>query len=71
MWTEAGGFKRLYEPETDDTDVLSLAVSPAGEIVVEIASGQPLISQLFLFDLKTGKPTDQLTRDASNAWPAW
>ena len=69
-WTEAGGFQKLYEP-TDDSDVVALTVSPAGDVVVEVQSGEPVVSQLHLFDLAARKLGEQLTRDGSNAAPAF
>ena len=65
--------RRLYEPPDDLSDVMSLAVIPSGEVVVEVRQtvGKQESSQLFLFDPNIGTLGEQLTKDGDNGLPAW
>jgi hypothetical protein len=73
LWTETGGYERLYEPDNDENDIVSMDVSGSGQVVVAVAQtvGGREASQLFLFDLKTRKLTEQLTRTGDNSSPDW
>jgi hypothetical protein len=72
-WTEGADVKLLYEPETDDRDITDIAVSKAGDVIVVVTSRVPgnETSQLYLFDLQTGKLGEQLTNAGDNVTPAW
>ena len=73
VWKELTGYQLLYEPQDDATDILGLAISAAGDAVVEVSRtvGDRENTQLYLFDLKAGKLGDQLTQDEENGAPAW
>jgi hypothetical protein len=64
--------RRLYEPEDDQTDVVSLDISKTGDVVVEVRKtiGTQESSQLFRFDPQTGTVGEQLTVDGDNGAPA-
>jgi hypothetical protein len=72
-WTDSTGYQPVYVPESEEEDVLAIALSKSGEAVVEIAriAGERETSQLHLFDLQTGKLGDQLTPGEESGAPAW
>jgi hypothetical protein len=73
LWTAAtGAVKVVYMPDNDATDVENVAVSPRGEVVLEVskASGATKTHDLHLLQLDSGT-LSPLTTSGDNHRPGW